>query len=265
MSSALPFTQQNITLPEQISGILTSPQSAVLSPGILLLHGFLSQKDEVGGFYRKLAISLANRGMTSLRIDFHGCGESSGDVQDITVRQQVQDAQNAFQWLAESGHCNPSRMGMVGFSLGAAVATIVAARHPGDIKSLVLLSPLANMHHDLQEKYGRDVFIRATQMGIAEIDTGWTSHYLKAAFFNSLDDYDLLVCIKNYKGALLTLAGDQDYSASNATILAAASPAKPKEALILTGADHVFGVLGEDSSIAVAVIELASRWLIETV
>jgi hypothetical protein len=77
-------------------------------------------------------------------------------------------------------------------------------------------------------------------MGIAEIDTGWTSHYLKAAFFNSLDDYDLLVCIKNYKGALLTLAGDQDYSASNATILAAASPAKPKEALILTGAPTMF-------------------------
>jgi predicted acyl esterase len=96
--------------------------------------------------------------MTSLRIDFHGCGESSGDVQDITVHQQVQDAQNAFQWLAESGHCNPSRMGMVGFSLGAAVATIVATRHPGDIKSLVLLSPLANMHHDLQEKYGRECF-----------------------------------------------------------------------------------------------------------
>lgn len=264
MSSALPFTQQNITLPEQISGILTCPQSTVPLPGILLLHGFLSQKDEVGGFYRQLAVSLANRGLTSLRVDFHGCGESGGDTQEITVRQQVQDAHSAFQWLAESGHCNPSRMGIVGFSLGAAVATIVAAQHPGEIKSLVLLSPLANMHHDLQNCYGRDVFIQAAQMGMAEIDTGWTSHYLKAAFFNNLDDYDLLACIKNYKGALLTLAGDQDYSASNATLLAAASPAKPKEALIFTGADHVFGVLGEDKSVAVAVIELVSRWLVET-
>jgi pimeloyl-ACP methyl ester carboxylesterase len=248
MSSPIPFTQHKITLPEGVAAILTLPQTSTPPPGVLLLHGFLSQKDEVGGFYRLLAVSLATRGITSLRIDFRGCGESEGDTQDMTIHQQVQDARNAYRWLSECGRVDPDRLGMVGFSLGAAIAMITTMKHPGSFKSLVLLSPVAHMHHDLQNKYGREVFIQAAQSGVAEIDTG----------------YNLSECIKSYTGALLALAGDQDYSASNATLLAASSPAKPKEALILTGTDHVFGILGEDKSIAAAVIELTSRWLVET-
>jgi pimeloyl-ACP methyl ester carboxylesterase len=264
MSSPIPFTQHKITLPEGVAAILTLPQISTPPPGVLLLHGFLSQKDEVGGFYRLLAVSLATRGITSLRIDFRGCGESEGDTQDMTIHQQVQDARNAYRWLSECGRVDPDRLGMVGFSLGAAIAMITTMKHPGSFKSLVLLSPVAHMHHDLQNKYGREVFIQAAQSGVAEIDTGWVKHLVKTAFFKSLDDYNLSECIKSYTGALLALAGDQDYSASNATLLAASSPAKPKEALILTGTDHVFGILGEDKSIAAAVIELTSRWLVET-
>lgn len=264
MSSTTPFTQQNVTLPEQVAGILALPQKSAPPPGVLLLHGFLSQKDEVGGFYRLLAISLASRGLASLRIDFRGCGESDGDVQDITIHQQVQDAQNAYQWLAESGYCNPARLGIVGFSLGAGIAMITAANHPKTFKSLVLLSPLANMRHDFQNKLGQQVFIQAAINGAADIDTEWHKLRLKAAFFESLDDFDLSECIRSYSGALLALAGDQDFSAANATLLAASSPAKPKEALILTATEHVFGVLGENKSIALAVIELTSRWLAET-
>jgi pimeloyl-ACP methyl ester carboxylesterase len=264
MPASNSFTQQHIILPQQVVGIFVAPQISTPTPGVLMLHGFLSQKDEVGGFYRVLATTLANRGLASLRIDFRGCGESGGDTQDITIHQHIQDAQNAYQWLAESGHCNPSRIGMVGFSLGAGIAMITAAGNPNCFKSLVLLSPVADMHHDLQNKYGREAFIQAAKNGIVEIDTEWRKLSLKAAFFESLKDYDLSECIKSYSGALLAIAGDQDYSAANATLLAAVSPAKPKEALILKGTDHVFGVLGEDKSIAFTVIELVTRWLAET-
>jgi uncharacterized protein len=264
MSTPTPFTQHNVTIPEQVAGILALPQSSIPSPGVLLLHGFLSQKDEVGGFYRMLAVSLASRGIASLRIDFRGCGESSGNTEDITISQQVEDAQNAYQWLAESQYCNPARLGMVGFSLGASIAMITTAHHKNGFKSLVLLSPVAHMYHDLQTKYGSAIFIQAAQTGFAEIDAGWVKRRLKSRFFESLNDYNLLDCIKSYSGALLALAGDQDYSAANATLLAASSSARPKEALILKGTDHVFGILDEDKSIATTVIELTSRWLVET-
>ncbi|MBN1538171.1 MAG: alpha/beta hydrolase [Anaerolineales bacterium] len=264
MSSPIPFTQQNITLAEQMAGILTLPESAVPCPGVLLLHGFLSHKDEAGGLYRLLALSLANRGVVSLRIDFHGCGESDGNTQEMTIHHQVQDAKNAFQWLEESGYCHPRHMGIVGFGLGAGIAMILAAQNPKKIKSMVLLSPVANMRHDLQKEFGRQVFIRAAQTGLAEIETERHSQHLSAAFFDSLDDYDLSECIRSYSGALLALAGDQDYTAANATLLTASSPAKPKEALMLTGADRLFGVLGEDQSLAATVVELTSLWLVET-
>lgn len=264
MQPSVSFTQRNITLPDQIAGILTIPQSAIPTPGVILLHGFASQKDEVGGYYRMLSASLANRGILSLRIDFRGCGESGGNFQELTIHSQVQDAQNAIKWLTDSEYCQPSRLGLVGFSLGAAIAMIAAAQNPIVFKSLVLLSPVANMAHDLQSKYGQYAFIQAKKQGFIDLNLQQGQVRLKSAFFESLNEFDLSACIKSYSGALLALAGEQDYSATNATLLAASSSAHPKEALIITNTDHVFGILSEDKSVAITVIELATRWLVET-
>lgn len=42
-------------------------------------------------------------------------------------------------------------------------------------------------------------------------------------------------------------------------MLAASSSARPKEALVITGTDQIFGILGEDKSTAKTVIELVTR------
>jgi hypothetical protein len=42
---------------------LTLPRPDGTSPAALLLHGFASHRDEVGGLYRRLAAALAARGV----------------------------------------------------------------------------------------------------------------------------------------------------------------------------------------------------------
>lgn len=70
------------------------------------------------GFYERLATRLQDRGLASVRLEYH----KPGDL-DLSVR----DALLALRFLAEEGQCN---VGVVGFSFGGAVAIETAAMRP---------------------------------------------------------------------------------------------------------------------------------------
>ena len=74
-----------MTLEGGISATLNMPDSTEPVPAVLLLHGFGSSKDEVGGMYARVATALAQKGIASLRIDFAGFGKSGGAHQHRTV------------------------------------------------------------------------------------------------------------------------------------------------------------------------------------
>ena len=69
--------ESSVTIAGHVPGTLSLPDNAGGKvPAVLLLHGFASQKDEVGNMYKRLAAKLAAQGIASLRIDFQGSGES---------------------------------------------------------------------------------------------------------------------------------------------------------------------------------------------
>lgn len=243
-----------------IAGIFTTPITDNPVPAALLLHGFGSHKDEVGNLYMTLAHTLAEQRIASLRIDFSGWGESEGDMADTTIAGQVADAERATQYLAASQIVDPSRLGIVGFSLGSAITMILAADHPDVFKSMVLLSPVGHLRDDFLGSLGQENFDRAAQEGIVTIDLGWRSVTLKQGFFESLAAYDLHQKIRVYPGALSLLAGSEDFSAPSARLLAEVSSAKDKQLIILDGADHIFNVLERDD-FANEVVNAIAAWL----
>ena len=54
---------------------------------MICCHGMLATKD--GLKHQELADSLAERGLTTLRFDFAGRGESDGDVFDLTYTTRL--------------------------------------------------------------------------------------------------------------------------------------------------------------------------------
>jgi pimeloyl-ACP methyl ester carboxylesterase len=270
LAACMPVTETRtsaVTLAGGIAGTLERPDGATAAdkvPAVLMLHGFGSSKDEVGGMYVRLASALAERGIGSLRIDFRGFGKSDGDTGSTTIGGQVEDAETAYAYLAGLDWVDPQRIGVVGFSMGGGVSTILAGTHPDWFRSLVTWSSVGDLVAGMTASMGQEAFDTAAAKGVVGLDLGWRTIVLKQEFFDSLDQYDLAALIQQYPGAYLAIAGDQDFSATFAPRFVESAIADPKEAWLVEGGDHIFQTLTGDLSMSDAVIARTADWFAQT-
>ena len=119
--------------------------AAKSGPGVLLLHQCNRQRK----VWDDLAGQLAAAGINVLTFDMRGFGESGGPPFDKLTPQenaQVQaekwpgDIDAAFQYLVSQPGVTRDVIGVGGASCGVNNSIQTARRHPGEIKSLVLLS-----------------------------------------------------------------------------------------------------------------------------
>ncbi len=262
-ASEMTYKETMVTLDHGIQGIVLEPEADSPVPAVLMLHGFASQKDEVGNMYQRLAAALGKQGIASLRIDFRGWGESAGKMEESTVQGQVDDAATAYTYLTGLSFVDPARIGVVGFSLGGGIAVISAAQHPEWYASMVTWSSVGDFKPDFLD-LGQENFDRAAKEGVVTIDLGWREVTLGHEFFTSLELYNLQEEIKKYSGAFLTIVGSEDFSATYTDSYIGGAAGSKKEAFIIEGADHIFGVLGEDQSMAEQVLQKTVAWFQES-
>jgi pimeloyl-ACP methyl ester carboxylesterase len=264
LAAAFSWAETPVTLGNGIAGTLNLPAGVKHPPVVLMLHGFGSYKDEVGNMYKRLAAALEAKGVASLRIDFSGFGKSDGDTGATTISGQVKDAEAAYAWLVGSKAVDTARIGVIGFSLGGGIATVITAQHPDWFKSRVTWSSVGDFTKDFKEELGEEAFATAYSKGVVGLDLGWRTIVLKKDFFESLKAYDLGALNRGYTGAYLAIAGSKDFSSAYAPGFVDAAAAKPKEAWIVPGADHIYGVFGDDQSMANGVINKTAEWFSRT-
>ena len=206
-------------------------------PAVLMLHGFASKRDEVNGVFRRTAEGLAGEGIASLRIDFRGSGDSSGNFRTTTIDGQMADAERALQWLRDNQEVDNDLLGLLGFSLGGAIAVLTTSRHTDEIKSLAVWAPTADLQEDFLASLGQDTFDRARRDGSASKDLGWRKVTLDRGFFDSLDEWDVGGAVLGFEGAFLAVAGAEDPLAKHARTLA---QSVDRMAVIVRDADHIF-------------------------
>lgn len=130
---------------EKIFGVIHIPER-IPAPFVLLCHGFTGTKIEPHRIFVKTAEALTREGIGALRIDFRGSGDSEGSFKDMTVEGEVSDAMVALDFLSKSDFVDKERIGILGLSMGGAVASIVSGRDPL-VKSCVLWSAVC--HFDI--------------------------------------------------------------------------------------------------------------------
>ena len=205
------------------------------------------------------AATLAQQGIASLRIDFRGYGESAGDMADTTFEGMLADVATARTYLSQVEGVDAERIGVVGYSFGAAIAML----EPDDFASVVVWGQMGDLQAEFHEFLGQEFTDKAKSEGAASVDLGWRVVTLKQAFFDSLAKHDLAARFAGYDGPFLTIAGDADPASGYfEQYLGLASG--PKESLVISGADHMLGVYSGQPEFGEQVIKKTSAWLSQT-
>ncbi|CUU38622.1 hypothetical protein GXSOP10_14212 [Armatimonadetes bacterium GXS] len=127
----------------KLAGTLTLPRSKPPFACVVLLTGSGAQNRDEEIFGHKpflvLADYLTRRGFATLRMDDRGVGGSTGDMSRATTLDFVQDALAAVAYLKSRREIDPKRIGLLGHSEGALVATIAAAQSH-EVAFVVLLA-----------------------------------------------------------------------------------------------------------------------------
>lgn len=244
-----------------VPGIFAVPRAgakAAKYPAVLMLHGFASQKDEVGNMYKHLAAGLAKQGIASLRIDFAGSGQSKQKFLKLTYPGMVADARAALDWLTRQKQVQKNRVGVQGFSLGSMVGATLAgtdarikgfASWSGAIENGGIFAP-------------SELAACEANGGHLVLDLGFTKVDLSCDFFSTMAAETSLSDLAPYRQPLLLVVGTQDTTVvpmtSRKVLAAVASYDVTFRAI--PGADHIYRVLDKDQTLANRCLEITVAW-----
>lgn len=129
-----------------LRGSLHLPAAEVTQAGPLptavLHHGVGGQRSEAGAFVQ-LARALVAEGLAVVAMGRAGRGESDGDFADVSVERDVRDSVEVFDRIAALDAVDATNLHLVGLSMGAVVASLVAPLAPHPVRSLTLRSVAA--------------------------------------------------------------------------------------------------------------------------
>lgn len=260
-------TEAAVTIPaggREIPGVLALPSgSEGPFPAVLMLHGYGSDKNEVGAMYTRLAEALAAQGIGSLRIDFAGMGESTASTLEYTWDSQIADAAAALDWLASQDGIDPERLGVQGFSLGSMVAAHLAGTDP---RVTAFGSWSGAIYNGDQGWYIPSIEeCAATGEGHLELDLGWRTLDHSCEFFDTMAASTALEDFAPYANPLFLLVGSADTSVDPSVSEDAATVSASEDVTlqVIEGADHIYNVLTDDQALAEQAIGMTADWYAE--
>lgn len=169
----------------------------------ILMHGFTANKNT--DLLKQIAQNLKDEGIASLRFDFNGHGESDGKFENMTVMNEVEDANAVLEYVMKDDKVR--NIYLLGHSQGGVVASILAGLYPDIIKKLVLMAPAAALHDDalVGDTQGVSYDPKHIPTAVPFRDKKLGGFYLRIA--QALPIYQLS---QRYAGPAVVIAGTND-------------------------------------------------------
>lgn len=225
---------------QQIVGMLHLPNKRGRLPVALLMHGFTGHKGEAHRMFVKLARRLAAQGIAALRFDFRGSGDSEGEFEEVTVRSEIADAVEAVRFLARHKRINSRQISLVGFSMGASIASYLVSRERRRWKSMVLIAPVAEGSAILDSLSTPEGITSLAQTGLTDFE----GNLVGIPFVRQFADMKPLREVTKVKCPVLIIHGSKDETVplahSELYEKALRSPKRAVKRIVITGADHTF-------------------------
>ena len=248
----------------EIPATVSMPEGEGPFPFVVMFHGTGSTRDEAGDGYKMLAPKLAEAGIASIRFDFVGFGDSTGDSKDYTYTSGMNDGIACIEYMQSLPQIAGERVGVLGWSQGGSVAMLTAGRYldGAGIKSMVTWAGAVDMSF-----YEADKYDEAAENGYAVWEFDWRDPVeTSLAWYDEVRSIDLAEELKNYKGAALAIAGTEDdvVPLSDLDTITGACPGEKVEKWLLEGADHTYCVFTGDLSIYDQLAEKTVQWYADT-
>ncbi|MHB9146360.1 MAG: alpha/beta hydrolase [Symbiobacteriia bacterium] len=149
---------ETVQFPSDVDGVtlrgwfLPAPAQnpAHLSPKtIILSHGYAGDRLEKGVPALGLAKVLVGAGYNVLMFDFRNSGLSDGNITTVGY-YEVADLLGAIHYLKQARAGQAQHVGLIGFSMGAVVSGLAAAREPA-AEAVIMDSPFADLRSYLAD------------------------------------------------------------------------------------------------------------------
>ncbi len=230
---------------------------------VLMIHGWVSNMNEVGGMFSRLAKQLSDNHIASIRVNIRGESEREASHYRLTstFESRVEDAERGLAYLQQQ--CTQAPIGIVGFSLGGATAINLAGAHANDITSVALWSSAidpAEIFTGIEPKsVVRDVINQGEGVfnGFEKI-TVTKQHYLGMQGYTPIDNFN------NYHGALLAIRGTEDFVPMYDIQMIEAASSEHAEFRLIKGANHIFNTFDPGSEFDDQVIDYTTQWFAQT-
>lgn len=175
-------------------------------PMVVIFHGFTGNKVESHFVFVKLSRELEKAGIGSIRFDFYGSGESDGDFIDMTFSGEVEDARHILEFAKNNPQTDVNNIGVLGLSMGGAIAAIIAKEYKDIVKSLVLWAPAFNMRDIVELQLQSEAGNLLNQHGF--VDIGGLA--LGQGFVSDMINMDIFQSAKGYDKDVLIVHGTKD-------------------------------------------------------
>jgi uncharacterized protein len=206
------------------------------APAVILLHGFTGSKLEPHRFFLKISRALEDLGIASFRFDFLGSGESDGNFEDMTVLNELAEAETILQYVRSHPDIDEEKVIVLGFSMGGLVASLLAGDHPEEIERLILLAPAGNMAEKAEVMEKNSSYIKEENA----FDIG--GNLIGKDFIAQLKSIEVWERAKSFKKQVQIIhgSGDEAVSIEESKTYQEKCYQGQAELHIVTGADHTF-------------------------
>jgi len=237
---ALVFTNRR---GQQLVGVLHHGAGAGPRPCLVVCHGFAGTKLGGGRRFVTFARVAATRGVSVLRFDFAGSGDSDGELADLTLANQGDDIRAAVAAVADLGSIDIDRIGLLGHCLGA-VSALTAALGDRRVGRVVAWAPFLDLGATLRRLVGEDAYALLAAGEPADFLYNDQLFTAGPALLASAADFDLARAVGALDRPLLVVHGSEDATvplAQAERLVAAAWVAGvPAQLAVLDGAHHSF-------------------------
>lgn len=239
-----------------IPATVISPAGDGPYPAVVMNHGHGGSKEENGGF-TDLAISLANKGILTIRMDFPGTGESKEPFTENYISNMISDSNASLDYILDKYNVDEDNLGIFGYSMGGRVAITIGSEKDTPYKAIGLLAPSADNGEDMMKNFlgGEEEFNRLykeskSDKGYAEFTTVFGDQQtLSEQWFTEMLSSKPLEKIENFEGKLMVVYGEEDEIVPVSVNKSVLSAFPDAEMVSIKDADHGYGFYSDQPEV----------------